>query len=300
MLSSLQLQALVHVCDAGSFDAAARELHVSSSALSQRISALERAVGFPLVNRGRPVTPTAEGSKVLGLARATVLLHSETMAELHPEESNMPRVAIAVNGDSLSTWFQPVVAQIAEERRWLLDLTIDDESHTAELLGAGRVSCAISTAMHTSPGAHVERLGMMQYRAVAATSLFERWGSLDPRELPFIRFNDRDFLQHRFLERIGVEQFPPFHSVPSLHDFLPAIEAGLGWAMLPNVQAVEAVQSGSLVYVGSGGGAGRDVPAPAINLPLYWHRTRGESRTLADLTTMVRAAAAVALQASSA
>lgn len=292
MLSSLQLQALVEVCDAGSFDEAARSLHVSSSALSQRISALEKAVGLPLLTRGRPVGPTAEGTKILGLARATVLLHAETMAALHPESAEMPRVALAVNGDSLSTWFQSVVAQIAEERRWLLDLTMDDESRTAELLSAGRVACAISTSARTSAGARVEPLGTMRYRAVAAPELFERWGSLDPRELPFIRFNDQDLLQHRFLERLETELFPPHHKVGSLHDFYPAIRAGLGWAMLPEVQATSHVEGGDVVFVGSGG----ESPAPVLDLALYWHRARSASATLDALTDMVRAAARVALE----
>lgn len=289
MLSSLQLQAFVAVCDAGSFDGAARNLHVSSSALSQRITALEKAVGLPLLERERPVRPTAEGTTILGLARATVLLHAETMATLHPETADMPRVALAVNGDSLATWFQPIITQIAEERRWLLDLMIDDESHTAELLTAGKVSCAISTSSRPSAAAHVELLGSMRYRAVAATSLFERWDTLDPAHLPFIRFNDRDMLQHRFLERIGAEQFPPHHSVPSLHDFYPAIAAGLGWAMLPEVQAAAHVDSGDVVYIGTGS----EQAAPVLALPLYWHRARTRSTTLDDLTEMVRAAARV-------
>ena len=291
MLSSLQLQALVAVCDAGSFDDAARTLHVSTSALSQRMSALEKAVGLPLLNRGRPITPTAEGEKILGLARATVLLHAETMAALHPESGQMPRITLAVNGDSLVTWFQPIVAQIAEERRWLLDLTIDDEAHTAALLSAGRVSCAISTSIHTSAGARVEHLGTMRYRAVATTELFERWGSLNPADLPFLRFNDRDLLQHRYLEQVGVEAFPPHHTLPSLQAFYPAIRAGLGWAMLPEVQAEQHVSDGDVVFLGSGS----ESPAPVIEVPMYWHRARTASATVESLTEMVRAAAQASL-----
>ena len=42
----------------------------------------------------------------------------------------------------ISTWFQPVIAQIAAERSVLLDLHIEDQDHTAALLGKGRMMAA--------------------------------------------------------------------------------------------------------------------------------------------------------------
>lgn len=295
MLSSLQLQALVALCDIGSFDTAAKSLHISTSALSQRITALEKAVGFPLISRGRPVTPTPEGERILGLARATVLLHTETLAALEGGDTptDMPRVNLAINADSLATWFRPIVAQVAKERRWRLELTIDDEAHTADLLAGGRVTCAISTAAHTSAGARVEPLGVMRYRAVAAPVLYERWDTDDPRELPFIRFNSRDLFQHRFLDALGAPTVPPFHTVPSHLDFTPAIEAGLGWAMLPEEQARERVGAGALEYVRAGG---RRKTAPPVDVTLYWHRQRMQSGTLDLVSEMVRKAARRALR----
>ena len=57
-LSQAQLDALVAIADAGSFEAAARALHVTPSAVSQRIRALEAAVGQVLVSRGTPCRPS--------------------------------------------------------------------------------------------------------------------------------------------------------------------------------------------------------------------------------------------------
>ena len=46
-----QLDALVTIADLGSFDAAARHLHITSSAVSQRIRALEAAAGLCSVSQ---------------------------------------------------------------------------------------------------------------------------------------------------------------------------------------------------------------------------------------------------------
>ena len=60
-----QLAALEAVADTGAFEAAARRLAVSTSAVSQRIRALESALGRVLVRRGSPSTPTPDGEVVL-------------------------------------------------------------------------------------------------------------------------------------------------------------------------------------------------------------------------------------------
>src|ERR1700759_3961493 len=56
-----QLDALVAIADHGSFDAAARQLHITPSAVSQRVRALEAAAGQVLVSRGTPCRPTPHG-----------------------------------------------------------------------------------------------------------------------------------------------------------------------------------------------------------------------------------------------
>ncbi|MBU2075721.1 MAG: LysR family transcriptional regulator, partial [Actinobacteria bacterium] len=53
-LPAPQLAALVAVVDYGTFEAAARALHVTPSAVSQRVRALESSVGQVLVRRATP------------------------------------------------------------------------------------------------------------------------------------------------------------------------------------------------------------------------------------------------------
>ena len=56
-----QLDALVAIADHGSFEAAARVLHVTASAVSQRIRALESIAGQVGVSRTAPCRPTPSG-----------------------------------------------------------------------------------------------------------------------------------------------------------------------------------------------------------------------------------------------
>src|SRR6478609_8501510 len=65
-----QLATLVAVADAGSFTAAAAELHTSQASVSRAIAALERDLGVDLLRRTtRAVSPTASGVAVLERAR---------------------------------------------------------------------------------------------------------------------------------------------------------------------------------------------------------------------------------------
>ena len=81
-LDGEQLAALAAVVETGSFDAAAASLHVTPSAVSQRIKALEQRVGQVLVRRERPCTVTPAGVPLLRLAAQTALLEAEALAEV--------------------------------------------------------------------------------------------------------------------------------------------------------------------------------------------------------------------------
>ena len=78
--------ALVAIADLGTFEAAARHLHVTPSAISQRIRALEAAAGQVLVRRSTPCEPTAAGERLLAVARQTQLLLAEVADALPPAE----------------------------------------------------------------------------------------------------------------------------------------------------------------------------------------------------------------------
>ena len=62
------------------------------------------------------------------------------------------RVAIAVNADSMSTWFTAVFDRLPEV---LFDLRIEDQDHSARLLREGAVMGAVTTERAPVPGCRV-------------------------------------------------------------------------------------------------------------------------------------------------
>src|SRR3982074_2887920 len=173
-LGTDQLAALAAVIEFGSFDAAAERLHVTPSAVSQRIKALEQRVGQVLVIRERPCKPTAAGIPLVRLAAQTAMLESEALAETGGGSVERTRIAIAVNADSMSTWFTAVLAGLPDI---LFDIRIEDQDHSARLLREGAVMGAVTTEQTAGPGCRVHSLGVMRYLPVASPAYVDRYFS---------------------------------------------------------------------------------------------------------------------------
>ena len=167
-----QLAAFAAVIEHGSFDAAADGLHVTPSAVSQRIKALEQHVGQVLVRREKPCVATPAGVPLLRLAAQTALLEAEAIADMSGGSSERTRVAIAVNADSMATWFTAVLPRLPEV---LFDIRIEDQDHSARLLREGAVMGAVTTERTAVPGCRVLPLGVMRYVPVAGPGYVERY-----------------------------------------------------------------------------------------------------------------------------
>jgi LysR family transcriptional regulator (chromosome initiation inhibitor) len=170
-----QLRALAAIAAAGSLDGAATALSLTPSAVSQRLRALERAAGQVLVVRSRPIALTAAGEVLLRLATQVALLEEEAVRELAGDRAAATRtpLAVAVNADSLATWFLPAVAPIADA----LELRVhrEDEGRTAELLRRGVVMAAVTGDDEPVAGCETTALGVMRYVPVASPAFAARW-----------------------------------------------------------------------------------------------------------------------------
>ncbi len=246
-----QLQALAAAVDGGSFDAAARALHVTPSAISQRIRALENSVGSVLLARSKPIAPTTAGAPYVRLARQIDALAADAAIEAAVQsELPLPRIPIAINGDSLATWVMPALAELADEMTF--DIHREDQDHSAELLRDGTVMAAITTEVRPVQGCTSTRLGTMRYRPMAAPAFAERWlpDGVDARALataPVVVFDRKDDIQDRYLRRFAADLTPPRHYVPVSADFAEAVRLGFGWAMLPDQQSLTLEARGELV-----------------------------------------------------
>ncbi|MEH1097586.1 LysR family transcriptional regulator ArgP [Micromonospora sp. CPCC 205561] len=296
MPDSTQLRTFVAVVREGSFEAAARSLHVTPSAVSQRIKALEQSVGQVLVRRTKPCQATDAGRPLLRLAGQVALLEREALEAARPSGAGGPaptRVTIVANGDSLGTWFVGALARLPAELSLLFDVRRDDEEHTAELLRDGTAMAAVTAQREAVRGCRVQRLGAMRYVALAATGFAARHFPDGPTEAalaaaPMMAFDRKDRLQHRFARTVTRRRLdPPTHYVPSFDGFNEAVRSGLGWGMVPERTARADVAAGRCVDLG----AGRH-----LDRPLYWQHWRIGSATLDALTEAVRAAAGAELR----
>ncbi len=230
-----QLETLAAVVEEGSFEGAAYELGVTSSAVSQRIKALELATGRVLLRRSRPVEATVEGERYVRLARQLAALVTEAAAEPAPTV-----IPIAVGADALATWVLPALAAAGDGVTF--DVRREDESRTAELLRDGTVMAAITTDDRPVQGCTVTRLGAMRYRPVASRELVDCWfptgaTAASLSRAPLVVFDRSDALQDDYLRGRGVDPaLPPRHHIPASTEFARAVRMGFGWGMLPDQQ----------------------------------------------------------------
>ncbi|UJP10354.1 LysR family transcriptional regulator ArgP [Microbacterium sp. KUDC0406] len=278
------------VIDEGSFDAAARRLHLTPSAVSQRIKALEQQLGRVVVVRSKPVRATEAGEALIRLARQVALLEHDTITAfgLAPDDAGETRVRVplAVNADSMATWFLAPIARIAREHDVDVDLHRDDQNYTARLLESGEVMAAVTSQRTPVGGSRVDPLGVLEYRPMATAEYIDRWFPGGPTaealaRAPFVDFDRRDQLQHDWLRSHGVDPWSvPRHYVPASYDFAQAVRLGLGWGLIPVVQGI-----GGLV----------DLGGPATLVPLYWQQWNLRSPLLDAIAREVAAEASRAL-----
>ena len=286
-----QVRTLLAVVDEHSFDAAAAVLHVTPSAVSQRIKALEQRTGRVLLLRTKPVTLTESGQVLVRFARSLAQLEQDALAELGLGSSTRT-LSIAVNADSLATWFLPSLAGLPESLKVCFDLQREDQDHTAALLREGLVMAAVTASPQPVQGCTSVRLGRMRYRAMASPGFVERWLSEDPLpaslpNAPVVLFDRKDDLQDRFLRALTRRRtFTPVrHYIPASESFADAVAAGLGWGMVPEIQA--ASRSDALVDL---------APDRPLDVPLHWQQWKLDSPALAAVAAAVAEGAKQALR----
>src|SRR4051812_13781764 len=238
-------------------------MHVTPSAVSQRIKALEQRVGQVLVVREKPCTATTAGVPLLRLAAQTALLEAEALAEMGGSDGAAARIAVAVNADSMATWFTGVFDALDDV---LFDIRIEDQDHSARLLREGVVMGAVTTERHPVPGCRVKPLGVMRYVPVASPSYIKRYlpdgfTAHAVARAPSLAWNRDDALQDMLVRKMFRRDVArPQHFVPTAEGFSAAVFAGLGWGMFPERLAAPVLSDGSFVRVA-------DVH---LDVPLYW------------------------------
>lgn len=264
------LAALDAVIAEQSFERAAQRLHLTQSAISQRIKQLEQTLAQPLLRRTSPLTPTPLGQQLLGHYRQVSQLERALQPWLQTDATETPlQVNIAVNADSLATWFVPALRTLLADHPIELNLLIQDENRTLDCLRQGEVFASISTQSHPLPGCHCDFLGIMPYRLVCTPEFAVRYfanglHSTSLAHAPAVAFDTRDDMHVSYIcEHFGLAGGSyPCHTVRSSEAFIALAEAGVAYCLIPELQIIDALQQGRLV----------SLPAPVLERTLYWHR----------------------------
>jgi LysR family transcriptional regulator (chromosome initiation inhibitor) len=298
MLDYPSLAALAAVVREGSFERAARALSLTTSAVSQRVKSLEDRLGSVLVVRGRPCAPTEIGRLLCRHVDQVAMLEQDLRGTLPKAarglaEGGSPAIRLAVNADSLGTWFVGAMARFLESDAVLLDIALDDQEHTLEWLRSGDVLAAVTVTARAIQGCNSVPLGRLHYIAAASPSFMRRYfasgvNAASVARAPTINFNRKDRLQSQWIRRVcGRHVDTPIHWLPSTHGSIEAAIAGVGWSMNPAVLVRAHVRAGTLVEL---------VPGRALTVPLYWQYARLHAPALSRLTRAILAEARKSLR----
>ncbi|CUH52791.1 LysR family transcriptional regulator ArgP [Shimia marina] len=272
------LAALAAILRTGSFDAAAQDLGVTQSAISQRLKALEERIGMPLVLRGSPCVGTETGRRLAAHLDQVGLLEGALARDLAALSPRSARLRIAVTADSLATFFLKAVAQVPD---LLVDLVVDDQDFSADWLRRGEVVAAVTAHEAPIAGCDSLPLGAMRYIASASPAFVKQHfaNGVTPEAIskaPVLIFSSKDRLQHQWMQQtLGITPTPPSHHLPSAPGFVDASLLGLGWGMNPEPLVRPHLNSGALVPL---------LPDTPFDTPLFWQSSRLLAPALAPLS----------------
>lgn len=289
MLDYASLAAVAQVVRDGSFERAARALHVTPSAISQRIRLLEERMGLALIVRGTPCTATEAGQRLCRHVEQVGMLEHDlhralpAMGQLGDPAGRLT-LKVAVNADSLDSWFVGAAARFCDTEAALVDVSIDDQDHTAEWLRSGAVIAAVTASAKPIQGCRSIPLGRMPYVATASPAFVKRYlkNGIDAASLartPCMTFSRKDALQADWLRQVcGRSVEVPRHWLPSSQAFVAGALTGLGWGMNPRMFVADLLKRGKLVEL---------VPGTDLSVALHWQHARLQIPMLDRLTEAV-------------
>jgi LysR family transcriptional regulator (chromosome initiation inhibitor) len=280
------IEALALIAQEGGFDKAATALHITQSAVSQRLKLLEEQMGQILIARTVPPRTTSAGRNLLKHYLQVKQLEDDLSEEMAAKgDKGYSSIAIALNADSLDTWFLDAIQSFAIKEGVLLDIQVDDQEQTHQLLKNGDVIGCISTKDQPLQGCRVDYIGQMNYHMMAAPEFARKWFPTgltiaESHHAPAIIFNRKDALHQKLFQQFlgTIPDNIPANYIPSAEKFADFIAAGLGYGMLPAQQSEPFIQTGRLVNL-----------APGCNVPvkLYWHCWNLKSKLLVKLTNQL-------------
>ncbi|MDO6486990.1 LysR family transcriptional regulator ArgP [Colwellia sp. 6_MG-2023] len=264
------LTALAAIIETQSFDLAAAQLFISQSAISQRIKLLEENIGQPVLIRRQPIELTTVGEQLLSHFKKVKQLENELLPELMPDNAvKAMKVSLAVNADSIATWFLKALTPVLQENLIELNLLIEPEDRTLDRLRSGEAIGAVSIIKNPLKGYRSFELGSMNYCLVCSKGFKEKYfkhgvtqSSL--KMAPAISYDHKDAMHIRYIvDNFGLEASEYYcHTVRSSEAFVILAKQGVAYCLVPYLQIKNELETGELVNL---------CPGKELNRTLYWH-----------------------------
>ncbi len=247
-------------------------------------------MGTVLIRRGPPCTGTPAGLRLSKHAEDVALLETQVSRELSlAGPPGKMHLRVAVNADSLATWFVTAMAAVPDV---LFDLVVEDQDHSSDWLKRGEVSAAVTAQDKPIPGCDAHALGALRYVATASPEFLARWfpdgiTAAALARAPSLIFDPKDMLQRHWIARyLELRLSPPAHYPPSIQAFVDAARVGLGWGMNPQSLVRNLIRDDLLAPL---------LPDAPLDVNLTWQVNRVMAPALAPVTRAVRRAAREAL-----
>lgn len=196
---------------------------------------------------------------------------------------------VAVDDDSLSSWFTDVVkATHTIHGKVLLDIVLANGDETLQEMKDGKISAAISTSDTPLPNFTTYSLGQHIYHATATPEFVARHFpdgiTLEAlRQAPSVRYNQHHDHRDKWIKTVfDAREKIPADTVASSHGIANACVDGAAWGMNPSLLVKDHLERGNLVEL---------IPGLTIRQNIYWHVSSICNETLAPVTGNVRSAA---------
>jgi len=280
------LKALDAVVFEQSFERAAKRLHITQSAISQRIKLLETNLGEPLLIRGQPLRANTLGRQLLGHYQRVLQLEAELENQLNLDGKQFQSMPIAVNADSLSTWFIPSITSLLQKQNIELSLYVEDESLTWERMRSGEVLACVTNKKKGVTGSESHFLGYIEYFCVATPQFIERFfkQGINKQTLmsaPAVAFDQHDDMHLHFLrDHFDLQRGQyPCHTIRSSEAFVDLTLASGAYSLNSSFLVEDHLRSGALINL---------LPKHRVKIPLYWHHWQLAGTLMKEITQHVQ------------
>ncbi|MDF0488896.1 LysR family transcriptional regulator [Sphingomonas sp. H39-1-10] len=243
--------AFVTVADCGSINEAARQLRLSKSTVSERLTELEHALGTRLLSRNsRQHALTDEGVILLERARRIVAETNEAREDLARRRGEIAGPLRIVAPRAFGDLHLGPILYDFMDRHPDITVTADFDDRISDL--SGGFDAIVRIAPDGLPKLATEQLTISRRSLVAAPAYLARYGRPETiadlahhKAIHYMERGPDDWTFKAEIERV-VARVPPRLRVTSCLAMRDAAVAGLGIAWLPTFHSYQAIKSGTL------------------------------------------------------